>query len=193
MQQQAGIFIPVHRDPVRHADARPSSRMTYPSQESLQQPYPVRVNERRPITSRQQSRYQFDDNDSSEGYDDSSSRDTPRHKPYPSNNQGTWPINDQWKSATSWKHFWCWGWLWVVFSIDRRRQAGSSTNLPRSDDSGSQQNVRFAVQRQPSDRVSNEQLKNQRPWSYINPDELPSSPNKLNQFYISRFSWKLLF
>ncbi|EFX86060.1 hypothetical protein DAPPUDRAFT_309040 [Daphnia pulex] len=77
---------------------------------------------------------------------------------------------------------------------DRRRQPTSS-NQPRAaiaSDAESAPNVRFAspIRRESFDRFSNssDQLKNQRPWSYISPEDLPSSPNKLNQFYNSRIA-----
>ncbi|XP_046455832.1 uncharacterized protein LOC124203199 isoform X2 [Daphnia pulex] len=78
---------------------------------------------------------------------------------------------------------------------DRRRQPTSS-NQPRAaaipSDAESGPNVRFAspIRRESFDRFSNssDQLKNQRPWSYISPEDLPSSPNKLNQFYNSRIA-----
>ena len=40
------------------------------------------------------------------------------------------------------------------------------------------------IRRESSKRPGTEQLKNQRPWSYINPNELPSSANKMNQYYV---------
>ncbi|XP_057378104.1 uncharacterized protein LOC130700112 [Daphnia carinata] len=77
------------------------------------------------------------------------------------------------------------------YNEDRRRQQTASVgNLPRPNEAESSQNVRFAapMRRESFDRFSSssDQLKNQRPWSYISPEELPSSPNKLNQFYSSR-------
>lgn len=38
------------------------------------------------------------------------------------------------------------------------------------------------VRRDSSERIP-EQLKNQRPWSYISASDIPQEPNKLNQFY----------
>lgn len=77
------------------------------------------------------------------------------------------------------------------FFLDRRRQqTASAGNLPPPNEGESSQNVRFAapMRRESFDRFSSssDQLKNQRPWSYISPEDLPSSPNKLNQFYSSR-------
>lgn len=77
------------------------------------------------------------------------------------------------------------------YNEDRRRQqTASAGNLPPPNEGESSQNVRFAapMRRESFDRFSSssDQLKNQRPWSYISPEDLPSSPNKLNQFYSSR-------
>ena len=179
--QQAGVFIPVGNRELRN-ETRPSNRMNY--QQSPQLPYPVILNDRRQ-TSRQQNRYYPNDNDSSDGYDDSSSRDTPRHNPYtPSKSNQSKCFVNQLLGKINFEIV-----VWFNFvPIDRRRQAASSGNLPRSEEFDLQppQNARIALRRNPSDRSSNEELKNQRPWSYINPEELPSSPNKLNQFYINR-------
>lgn len=74
----------------------------------------------------------------------------------------------------------------VSIPTDRKRQATSPSNLqPRSNDvNGFANNTRGApVRRRSSDRSSvNEELKNQRPWSYIYPDDNnPSSKfNQLN-------------
>jgi hypothetical protein len=85
---------------------------------------------------------------------------------------------------------------------DRKSRQPSAGNVPRvavPNDLESTPSVRFAspIRRESFDRFSNnsDQLKNQRPWSYISPDELPSSPNKLNLFYNSRFhpSYNLSF
>ena len=45
------------------------------------------------------------------------------------------------------------------------------------------QSAQLAVRRNSSTASDVPELKNQRPWSYIRPDELPSSPNKLHAFY----------
>ena len=42
---------------------------------------------------------------------------------------------------------------------------------------------RPAVRRNSSSASDVPELKNQRPWSYIRPEDIPSQPNKLNQFY----------
>lgn len=84
--------------------------------------------------------------------------------------------------------------LYFYFLLKDRRRQPTSSNQPRvaiPSDAESGSNVRFAspIRRESFDRFSNssDQLKNQRPWSYISPEDLPSSPNKLNQFYNSRF------
>jgi hypothetical protein len=94
-------------------------------------------------------------------------------------------------------HVFIYFYTFIFFSFkikkkDRRRNQPTPDNLPRvATNVESTPNVRFAspIRRESFDRFSNnsDQLKNQRPWSYISPEELPSSPNKLNQFYNSRY------
>ena len=53
-------------------------------------------------------------------------------------------------------------------------------NSNSDDDNGNIPPIVSALRRHSSNA---EELKNQRPWSYIRPEDLPSSPNKLNKFY----------
>ena len=70
-------------------------------------------------------------------------------------------------------------------SANRERGDRVQRQTSSEEDSSATAEKRYAaiVRRDTSKRPGSEQLKNQRPWSYINPNELPSSANKLNQYY----------
>ncbi|XP_045036446.1 serine/arginine repetitive matrix protein 1 isoform X1 [Daphnia magna] len=166
---------PRNFDAGRQQAALPPVRMPSKSHESVQHPYSSnrnnRMSDRRPSPPRQ--RYPPERHPSPDSYRSSTSYEGP-------------PANyfDDSARKTSFN-------AKPQYNEDRRRQpTASAGNLPPPNEGESSQNVRFAapMRRESFDRFSSssDQLKNQRPWSYISPEDLPSSPNKLNQFYSSR-------
>jgi len=66
---------------------------------------------------------------------------------------------------------------------NRERRDRIQRQTSSEEDSTAETRYAAIVRRDTSKRPGSEQLKNQRPWSYINPNELPSSANKMNQYF----------
>lgn len=169
------------------------------SHESVQHPYSSnrnnRMSDRRPSPPRQ--RYPPERHPSPDSYRSSTSYEGPPANYFDDSARKTsFNAKPQYNEGICLINLWKWGKRYSIlnrffFFLDRRRQqTASAGNLPPPNEGESSQNVRFAapMRRESFDRFSSssDQLKNQRPWSYISPEDLPSSPNKLNQFYSSR-------